>query len=352
VDIDNRDKPPQADASGYCGNHFFAVTPNPPNLYFVLDRSGSMKSTVSADSQVTKYAAVRYASIDVVASLGSAVSVGAAVFPGSPSQDECSVGMQVFPTRRGDQAGSYAGKYGPVTLAFAQAIDVLSNGGTPTAATLRFLLPLLGELKGRTSVLLATDGGPNCSTAFACGAADCTWNIEGAMVSLEKCTPDRNCCDPAMPKGPGLNACLDGVATATAVAALRDAEIRTYVVGIPGSEHYASLLEQLAVLGGTARPTSPRYYQVNDGSELGATLLHIGKLASLSCEFTLNEPPPDPKFVNVYLDQTIIALDPVNGWSWTNPTSLRVNGEACTRIERGDIAQVQVVAGCPSMPPR
>ncbi|PIE06315.1 MAG: hypothetical protein CSA75_00170, partial [Sorangium cellulosum] len=76
--------PPGPDAAGYCGNQFFRVSQEPPNLYFVLDRSRSMLDKVGLGSSTTKYAAVRKASIDVVVTFGSRANVGAAVFPGEP----------------------------------------------------------------------------------------------------------------------------------------------------------------------------------------------------------------------------------------------------------------------------
>jgi len=352
LDAGFQDGPPSADAAGLCGNQFFQVTSEPPNLYFVLDRSGSMLDRASPSSTINKYAAVRKACIDMVRELGSTVNIGAAVFPGSPATNECSTGRQVLSTRRGDVPGSYEGNYGPVTAAFASAINVDPSGGTPTAATLQSLIPILTPLSGRTSVVLATDGGPNCSVKYSCGPEDCIWNIEGAELYGEACTPEHNCCDPKLLGGPGVRACLDGTSTASAVMALRDLGIRTFVVGIPGSEFYESLLEQLATLGGSARPTTPRYYRVDDVSSLGDTLRTIGRQALVTCEFILDEVPPDPGYVNVYLDQQAVDYDPVNGWSWIGDKTLRLHGDACAKLERGEVTQVQVVAGCPTKQPR
>jgi len=145
---------------------------------------------------------------------------------------------------------------------------------------------------------------------------------------------------------------LDSGATIAAVSKLRDAGIRTYVVGIPGSEYYASLLDQLATVGGSARAGSPAYYRVDDIQTLSSTLAQIGYQALLTCEFSLDEPPPDPTFVNVYLDSGLVAYDPEDGWSWTSETSLQLNGEACELLKSGAVGQVQVVAGCPTQTPR
>lgn len=340
--------PPPADASGFCGNQFFEVVQEPPNLYFVLDRSGSMGDPAKPLSATTKYTAVRVACVNVVRDLGSRASFGAAVFPGSPYADDCSTGLEVFPTQRGDPADD---PDGGVAAAFATATNVVPIGGTPTAATLSSLLPTLKGLPGKTAVVLATDGGPNCNADYACGTQDCIWNIEGAKINGILCTSVYNCCSSTIPNGPGNSGCLDAASSLAAVQTLRDAGIKTYVVGIPGSEAYSDLLDQLATVGGSARATSPHYYRVDDISNLQSTLSQIGDRALVTCEFQLDQAPPEPDFVNVYLDGTLLPYDETNGWSWTSETQLELNGEACAKLENGEVAEVQVVAGCPTEQP-
>ena len=137
------------------------IAREPSNLYFVLDRSGSMSEGISG-SAGSKWDAVRAAAVDVVRALGSQARVGAAVFPAASGV--CAAGEEVFPAVRGDPPipGIVDG---PVTAAFARAIDVPTSGYTPTAATLQAIRRPLASLPGRTSVVLATDGGPNCSDA-------------------------------------------------------------------------------------------------------------------------------------------------------------------------------------------
>ncbi len=345
--------PPPPDASGYCGNQFFQVVQEPPNLYFVIDRSGSMTALAKPPSGTTKYTAVRSACVNLVRQLGSRASFGAAVFPGYPYVDECSAGIQVFPTQRGDAPDSLDGGTGPVTTAFAVATNVVPVGGTPIAATLTTLLPILSALAGKTAVVLATDGGPNCNAVTPCDTQDCIWNIEqDTLPSGLVCTAATNCCSPLLANGPGNRGCLDTSPTVAAVQKLRDAGIRTYVVGIPGSGLYTDLLDQLAVVGGTARAQTPRYYRVDDISMLQGTLSQIGDKALITCQFQLDQPPPEPNLVNVYLDATVVPYDEQNGWSWTSDTQLELHGRACDKLESGEVAQVQVVAGCPTQQPR
>jgi hypothetical protein len=156
-----------------------------------------------------------------------------------------------------------------------------------------------------------------------------------------------NCCDPNVyAQGPAF--CSDATATEAAVLEFANRGIRTFVIGMPGSEAYAAMLDRLAVVGQTARPLEPHYYAVTDASSLSDTLRLIGTTVSVSCDIKLDELPPDPRLVNVFFDNELISYDEVNGWAWTGEGTLSVFGEACTRLKAGGVFQVQVVAGCPT----
>ncbi len=217
-----------------------------PNLYFVLDRSGSM-------AEMGKWSNVQIALDQLVVALGPRANIGAAVFP-DPSNGACSTGVEVMPTRRGDAP---AGKRGTTDAILVTTLSrIPAAGGTPTAATLASLVPKLAALPGQTYVVLATDGGPNCNAFAACDATTCTYNID----DVTDCPPGGppNCCtDP----GTGPEACLDSEPTIQAVAELAAAGIPVYVIGVPGSAPYADLLDALAVTGerrAAAPPTSTR----------------------------------------------------------------------------------------------
>jgi hypothetical protein len=346
ADLGN-EKPPSRDASGFCGNDFFQATQDPPNLYFVIDRSGSMGSMTVLGS---RYSVMRSAAIELVKTLGSRANIGAAIFPAGKLVTGCEPGEQVLATRPGDPPGT--GSNGPTTQAFSAAISVYPVGGTPLSSTLVLLTDELKKLPGKTVVLLATDGGPNCNGSITCTSVDCIQSIEGATVGGQACNILRNCCDPKLADGPGAFGCLDSVSTVQAVDALRASGIRTFVVGMPGSGPYASLLDQLALVGGTGRSSSPYYYRVDDVSALASVLAAIGVRALATCEFKLDKAPPDSKNVNVYVDGQVLVYGEKDGWSWKSAASLVLNGESCRRLEEGLITEVQVVAGCPTEVPR
>jgi hypothetical protein len=142
--------------------------------------------------------------------------------------------------------------------------------------------------------------------------------------------------------------CVDAAASEAAVKSLADASIDTFVVGMPGSELFARVLDRLAVAGNTARETSPRYYATTDTDELTAVLRQIGVKVAITCDITLSEAPEVPELVNVYFDTELVGFDPANGWAWAGEAGLSLRGSACEKLMSGDVLQVQVVSGCPT----
>jgi len=338
LDAGTDDGPPSPDAAGFCGNQIHQAVANAPNIYFVLDASGSM---ADLDGGSTRFAKVRTAVVGVLRSLGPLINVGLALFPREASADEpCRSGEQVLSVQPGDPK---TGEDGPTTTSFLSATSIDPIGGTPTAATLGLLAPTLTMLNGKTIVVLATDGGPNCNANTTCGISECMANIEGA------CPPDINCCDPDEPYGP--QSCLDRGATLDAVGALADLGIDVYVIGIPGSETYESMLSQMAIVGSVATTTPPFYYRVDDLSTLGQVLGDIAGVV-VSCEFDLSDPPDEPGFTNVYLDGELLPFDPADGWDWQTDSVVELHGDACARLKKGEVAQVQIVSGCPTETPK
>jgi hypothetical protein len=318
-----------------CADEPLAV--DPPTLYFVLDRSGSML-------ELNKWSTVRNVIESIVIQLGARAAFGAAVFP-DPRTDGCSVGVQIFAPTVGDAVNAVPG---PVDTALIYTLGHIgASGGTPTAATLQSLLPGLKGNRGKTYVILATDGGPNCNANASCSAAMCTLNIEGD----NGCTPTgTDCCTPqAMPGSPQL-ACLDAQPTIDAVTALAAAGVPVYVVGVPGSEPYAQLLDSLATAGGRPRTSEPLYYAVSTADEqaLFAAMSQIAAQITGSCTLTLDKAPPDPSLVNVFLNGNAIPQSGPNGWTLSGKT-VTILGTSCQAILNGEVLDVRVVAGCPTL---
>ena len=382
--------PAQTDprALGLCGSLLLPALGDPSNLYFLIDRSGSMGDKVDG---VQKYDAVATAAVALVRDLGARVFVGGAVFPSLPdpflplaNQDPCLVGGEVFPARRGDWPSAARCGDGETTRGFSSAISLPSYwnpiGGTPIAATLAKISSTLTVLADgrRTYLVIATDGGPNCNSFAICDQSSCIPNIERNTG----CDPNVNCCAVGAVAGPG--GCLDGDATLTQIATLYERGVSTYLIGIPGSGPYAALLNKMAVAGGTARATDPKYYDVPNLSELTQVLASIATEVILTCNFVLQDPPDIPDKVNVYLDRQQVLYDAQNGWTWrpvaggadggaddagaetgsddaspiddseAGPPALDymrfdLHGAACDKLMSGQVNELLVAFGCPTV---
>ncbi len=330
------DGPPPVDSGGLCGNQIHQVITDPPNLYFVFDDSASMADP--GGGGLSKYELVEHDALLLIETLGPLINVGAALFPlKATSTDSCSVGGQVMPVLPGDPIGPMTG---PTAEEFIVQTSVTPSGGTPTAATLTALKPGLVALKGRTVVILATDGGPNCDADITCTIDQCIPNLEG-----ECNPPSANCCAPGGLAGP--QGCVDHDASVAAVAALAAAKIPVFVIGVPGSDLYGSVLDDMAVAGGQPQAMEPFYYRVDDLDTLSQVFQTIAA-AFVSCDYVLADPPPDEDHTNVYFDGTVVVANPQNGWIWKSPDEIELVGTSCAALKAGKVTEVQIVSGCPT----
>jgi hypothetical protein len=351
---DSSSAPPE-DTTNLCGNQILPILTERPNLYLILDRSGSMSEAMSDDgsSNRNKYESSVTAIHDVLFAIGHRVAYGAAVFPSIGNTEDCSPGKSVDPVKSGDSV-TYARNEldGPHLKTLTHYLNSYRpEGSTPTSATLEALLPMLLKLEGKTTIILTTDGAPNCNEAATCDTSNCIANIEGAyQINGELCDDTINCCAPTADYGP-YN-CIDTEATMAPLAELLAHGIKTYVVGLPGTDAYRNAMNQLAKAGGTAREqttqSDPLYYRVEDSAALVTALKSIVADISISCTVELDEAPPDWDMVNVYFDNGLVKYDEENGWKHTGTSTLQLVGSSCTALRSGDVFQVQVVAGCPT----
>jgi hypothetical protein len=330
------------DPDAACGYASVDAVFEPASLYLIVDRSGSMADDVNGKQKLT---ATRIAVHTLFQSIGWRTRIGAALFPAPFAEDSCSAGKEVFSTRMGD-AKSYfdEGTEGPTAKLFRNTLAVAAGGGTPISATLRALTPTIVGLEGQRFVLLATDGGPNCNPATACGPEGCIPNIEHRGV----CEAPINCCDPTQGVGLSNLDCLDGKETIDAIVALAEQGVKVIVLGIPGTEAYAPLLDAMAVAGGLPLPGDRKYYQVTDLDALTDQMLKIGTEVTVSCEISLLAEPPNPDEVNVYFDGKVVKQDEDEGWTYQTRTRLLLHGDACDSWTYGAVQKLEVFLGCPT----
>lgn len=333
-----------------CGGQTLEAIIHPPLLYFVIDRSGSMGDSID-DSGATKYSAALRALGNLLDVVGSRVRYGAAIYPATNIDSSCEAGFQLFPPTLGDAPSKIPqGGRGPILRELMNRLAGYTPGGaTPTAATLAALAPRIQSFATSgdpTLVLLVTDGAPNCNLAASCDSSGCIPDIEEARTQQGSvCGRDFSCCDRGLDVNAGAN-CIDSEGTEAAVRKLFEASIRTFVVGMPGSEAYAKTLDRLARAGGSARATAPSYYAVSDAEALSAALLEIGTSISIPCEVELVEAPSDPALVNVYFDNDVVPRDPADGWDYSGAAGLVLSGDACRTLQSGGVREVQIAYGC------
>ncbi len=331
--------------SGPCGSQTIPAVENPPNLSFIIDHSASMGEQL-AGSSLSKYENARIAMSHVLKAVGHRVNYGATVFPGLAGVTGCESGDELVKVGPGDPP-SYArkGETGPRLKDLLQRLSIASvDGGTPAAPTLASAVATLAALSGPTYVVLITDGAPNCNEDLLCEGRACIPNIEG--FSGVVCEGSDNCCVPTAQNPQANLSCVDAKASLDAVQALTDAGISTFVVGMPGSEPYEALLTSMAERGGTARQSDPKYYSVADTEALEQALIAIAASVAISCEIPLDYEPPDRDFVNVYFDGVVVEYDPEAGWEWGPDGHVAIRGTACDLLSKGDVLEVQILAGC------
>jgi hypothetical protein len=339
-----------------CGSATATLSFVRPNLYFAIDASGSMVEDIpradaaAQDPDGTLWPRDRYGNLSrairtLLSRVGHRVNYGATLFPSTDVS--CDAGEELLELTPGDTVSfAVSGEIGPVLRRLMFYIDRRApGGGTPVALALQGILPKLLDRGAETYLFLVTDGGPNCDLTENCGPDACIPNIERLPLSQEvSCDESVNCCDGSLF---GPENCLDADGSVSAVEALAAAGIHTFVIGIPGSEVYAELLNRIAQAGGLPRAGNPSYYRVSDAEELMQTVSALGTEVALGCRIELAETPLDPTLVNLFFDGQLVPADPVDGWNFSDDHTVQVVGEACALMQTGQVLQADVVAGCP-----
>ncbi len=158
------------------------------------------------------------------------------------------------------------------------------------------------------------------------------------------------CCAAGSSSGGTNEDCLDAQPTQDAVQALAASGVPVFVVGVPGSAPYATLLDNLAIVGQTARASEPQYYAVDtaDQAAFQAALFKIAAKVTSSCTLMLDAQPPDPTLVNVFFDEQPVAQAGADGWTLDGQT-VTLLGASCQEVQDGDVLDVRIVAGCPTV---
>ena len=307
-----------------CGQTSVSVTPVPPDILIVQDRSLSM-----TDNTMDKACDGGSMNGDGKCGANSKWSQVITALNQVVQQTETKVNWGLI--FLGDEATQCGAATAPVVNVgpsnFSQ-IQTAFNGvtfngaaGTPTAPVMNNAVTYLNGLTDPNPkyLLLATDGEPNC--------------------------------------GNGINSLnmTDDVGAENAVAAAYTAGFPTFVVGIATTTDptASNALNVMAMNGGEAQTgTATQYYAVTDTASLVDVLNKIlGK--ALSCTIPLTG-------VNGTLDKVAVSAvdangnaieimqDPTNGWSYTDPTKTAIilNGDACNNLQSVTYTDFQFIYTC------
>jgi hypothetical protein len=338
-------------APGRCVLESAASAPRLVNVLLVVDKSGSFSQPTA--SGVTKWQAMRQSLDQCLNSVASAgdISFGLDLFPKAsvgptctaltPTNNECCLMPEL--------ADPLTVPVGPASVTVPQILDVLDRtvpgGGTPAAAALGralyyFTAGAGAALPGEKYVLLTLDGGPNCNLTVTteCPADHCTRNLDGAPG----CTPTGpSCCN-----SPVLySSCLDDAGVRAEIESLRAVGISTLVLGFPGSEPYQGILDQFALVGALPASGPLAYYVPGvDGSLAEVTRVLQGSTGNLlvSCDMPLDQPPPNPNGVEVWIDCVPLSAD-----SWVlSGASISLIGDACDQVASRGAHRIDVLYAC------
>lgn len=303
------------------------LSPRSAEVMLVIDRSSSMLLDLEGQNRApSRWTLVRDALTQALPPYQHALAMGAVLYPASSSSvgPACALpsAMDVMPLA--DNAGA-------IVSALARSGPA---GRTPTWGALdltgRFLRAR--ATRGTTrSIVLVTDGGPNCNAAL--DGARCTCANLGP-ASATACRGD-------------AELCVDSDRTVALVRDLARSGISTYVVGIDDASRpdFTALLNALATAGGRPNPRAgaERYYSVRRPEDLAAAFTAVQQ-AITRCAFVTPSAPSAPARVDVTLGGAALARDPSHqdGWDWTDAANgeLTLFGAACEQAIRTRAAPV------------
>jgi len=359
-----------------CGQTRLEADVRKVNMLLVIDLSGSMNDLPSEQATQTKWQQMKLALSSTLKNVARDIDFGLALFPYSGDVNAPGVGdvtdsVTSCNVPSGDDpniaiAVDVAPGLDHVNNDILPVLDLASpSGGTPTTRALQqaynyFVEGNGKDLPGTKWVLLATDGGPNCNLDLYCEADTCTQNIDCKCGN--GCGTALNCCQSSGTENYGY-ICLDNQAVVSQVGKLAQAGIRTFVVGVPGTEKYTATLNAMAEAGEMPKlddPDGNSYYAVSASNSLESLQEAFSTITTQlvkSCDVELKQSPPDPTRVIVAIDcNKVPPVDPgtaeeggADGF-WidydVSPAHLRLTGTYCSTLRTQGATNLDVITGC------
>lgn len=338
-----------------CAGQSGEPEPEASLLEFVLDVSGTMRSTTAATNGQSKWAVVASSMQTALATLPDTQALGLEFFPNADNG-----GAGADTQRNGGQCIDHGNDVPIDKLTATQRTSIsgalasivpFANAATPTEDALRYAFDQLdarnGLSPGSKYAILITDGQPTLRTPCT-GMAD-PRNPEDATPII-----------------------------ALIASALSSRSIKTFVVGSPGSEvnngtgaDSRGWLSDAAVAGGTRSSSActnagPEFchFDMTQSSDFGAALtkalVAIGN-SVVTCNYTVPASTAggaiDPNQVNIVYtagDGTIYAIarntaaNCQTGWHYTDSTNTQIEicGDSCDTVMNDTKAALHLYYGC------
>jgi hypothetical protein len=141
------------------------------------------------------------------------------------------------------------------------------------------------------------------------------------------------------------------------VTAWQAANIPTYVVGLPGAQPAADLLNQIATAGGTMQYIDPANPQ-ELADRLRAVVSETVREGFDSCTFHLDPKAEAPEKLHLIITQQGTESDVPRDWSKTatwkinsEGTQVDLEGQLCDMAMGGEFERLRFVFGCVDVPP-
>jgi hypothetical protein len=308
-------------------------------LMFVLDRSGSMAFSLSGQDplppgELSRWVTLRNALAQTILPFDGQLAMGAKFFPEVLPEDSLGDPADACRVDTGVAVAPAIGRANAILSVFDTTQPI---GGTPTADAVRLGAQYLSGRRGvARTMILATDGAPNCNGALDAVTCTCT-------------TPRFDCArDPQV----GAFSCLDDGRTVGVIGDIfQQQNIPVYVIGIGSTEsaQFLQVLDQMAVAGGRPRAGTPKHYSAQSSAELGDALSTI-RDSITKCTYLTPSAPTDPNAITVSIGGAQIARDPSHqdGWDWVDQAfgELAFFGPACDAASRNSASSVTGVVTC------
>jgi hypothetical protein len=324
----------------------------PASILFVLDRSGSMACNPPPTQTVEECNEEPGAKNPMAPTRWSITVDALKTAFGSLEGTNASAGLEMFSIDNacGVTSTPSVGVQpvtGPQLQTLANALDAFDpRGGTPiVGATVLAYSHLHEEIRapGNRFVVLITDGEESCG--FGEGTAEDLAAARKHLLEVE-------------------------------ILKAREANIRTFVIGAPGSEGARGFLSEIAFLGGTARSTTCTHgdadadegdchYDLTQDDDFAQSLADaLGEIGgqTLGCE--LETPTSQSGALNVQIsipgsEPTCITHDETecaesNGWQYAKGPDGSADrgrvvlcGSACEQVKADPTSRVDLILGCP-----